>query len=95
MAGVFLLIAVVSAAVAAISRRQARQRATLERAARAHGAASWLRDPKILSLAWKAGGTLGWQRVVPLALLGLLAVQWARENRQPKADDVTVPSAKA
>jgi hypothetical protein len=87
MAGVFLLIALIGAAVAAISRGQARQRALLERAARAPATTSWLRDPKILSMAAKGGRTLGWQRVVPLALLGFLVVQWVRENRHTETND--------
>jgi hypothetical protein len=29
-----------------------------------------------------AGRTLGWQRIVPIALLGLMAAQWARERRE-------------
>ena len=29
----------------------------------------------------EAGRTIGWQRLVPLALLGFMAAQWARENR--------------
>jgi hypothetical protein len=82
MAGVFLLIAVIAAAIAATSRRHARERAILERAARAHATSSWLLDPKILGTALQLGRTLGWQRLIPVALLGFLAAQWAREYRK-------------
>ncbi len=88
MAGVFILIAIIGAIVFAISRRRARERAILERAARARGS-SWLFDPKILGVAVQAGRALGWERIVPVALLGLLAAQWARDGRERKADDAT------
>jgi uncharacterized membrane protein len=87
MAGVFILIALIGAIVFAVSRRRARERAILERAARAHGASSWLLDPKILSVAMQAGRALGWERIIPVALLGLLAAQWARDGRERKSDD--------
>lgn len=86
MAGVFIVIAIVAALVFAISRRRARERAILERAARAHGASSWLLDPKILGVAMQAGRALGWERIIPVALLGLLAAQWAREKKSGDSD---------
>jgi hypothetical protein len=66
MAGVFVVIAIIAAIVCA--------------AARAHSP-SWLLDPKVLGAAVEAGRTIGWQRIVPVALLAFLAAQWARENR--------------
>jgi uncharacterized membrane protein len=83
MAAVFVLIAVIGLVICLLARRQARERAILERAARAH-APSWLLDPKILGIAMQAGRTLGWERIIPVALLGLLAAQWARGR---KSDD--------
>ena len=38
-------------------------------------------DPKVLSVAMQAGRALGWQRLIPLALLGFLAAQWMQEAR--------------
>jgi hypothetical protein len=84
MAGIFVLIAIIGALVFSVSRRRARERAILERAARAQSAPSWLLDPKILGIAMQAGRTLGWERIIPVALLGLLAAQWARGR---KSDD--------
>jgi hypothetical protein len=81
MAGVFLLIAVVGAAACAFARATTRQRAVVERAARAQGIGALI-DPKVLSVAMQAGRTLGWQRLVPLALLGFLATQWVQEARR-------------
>ena len=75
---VFLLVALVGIAVASSSRRQAKQRAILERAAQAQGPLKLL-DPKVLSVAMQAGRALGWQRVVPVALLGFLAAQWVQQ----------------
>src|SRR6516225_8709651 len=57
--------------------RRARERAILARAARAHSP-PWLLDPKILGVAVEAGRAIGWQRIVPVALLGFMAAQWAR-----------------
>jgi hypothetical protein len=30
---------------------------------------------------------LGWQRIVPVALLGFMVAQWAREHREHGHDD--------
>ena len=80
MAGVFAVIALIATIVCAAARRRARERAILARAARAHSP-SWLLDPKVLGAAVEAGRTIGWQRIVPVALLAFLAAQWAREYR--------------
>jgi hypothetical protein len=79
-AGIFLAVMVFAVLAAMMARRRAKARAILERAARAQGS-SRLLDPKIVGFALKAGRTLGWQRVIPLALLAFLAAQWAREYR--------------
>jgi uncharacterized membrane protein len=80
MAAIFVAIAIIGIIVCLSARRRARERAILERAARAH-APSWLLDPKILATAVQVGRSLGWQRVIPLALVGFMAAQWARERR--------------
>lgn len=80
MTGIFAAIGIVAAIVSALIRRRVRERAILARAAKAHSP-SWLLDPKILGAAVEAGRTIGWQRLVPLALLGFMAAQWAREHR--------------
>lgn len=81
VAGFFILVAAFAAMVAALTRRRAKERAILERAARAH-AGSWLLDPKILASALQIGRTLGWQRILPVVLLGFIAAQWTREHRE-------------
>jgi Ca2+/Na+ antiporter len=85
MAAIFVVIAIVGVIVCLLARRRARERAILERAARAH-APSWLLDPKILATAVQVGRSLGWQRVIPLALVGFMVAQWAREHRA-RGDD--------
>jgi hypothetical protein len=80
MAGVFVVIALIAAIASMAARRRTRERAILARAARAHSP-PWLLDPKILGVAVEAGRALGWQRIVPVALLGFMAAQWAREYR--------------
>src|SRR4029077_1264142 len=69
MAGVFLFIAVVCAAASVVTRASTRQRAIMDRGARAQGMGALI-DPKALSFAMQAGRALGWQRLIPLALLG-------------------------
>ena len=85
MAAIFVAIAIIGLIVCLLARRRARERAILERAARAH-APSWLLDPKILATAVQVGRSLGWQRVIPLALVGFMVAQWAREHRT-RGDD--------
>jgi hypothetical protein len=85
MAAVFALIAIIGIIVSLLARRRARERAILERAARAH-APSWLLDPKILATAVQIGRSLGWQRAIPLALVGFMVAQWAREHRAREDD---------
>lgn len=80
MTGIFIVIAIVAAIVSALIRRRVRERAILARAAKAHSP-PWLLDPKILGVVVEAGRTIGWQRLVPVALLGFMAAQWAREYR--------------
>jgi hypothetical protein len=87
MAGVFLLIALIAVTAAAVSRRSARQRAILERAVRAQATPSWLLDPQLLSVAMQAGRAVGFERIIPVALLGFLAAHWLRGSRQSSADD--------
>jgi hypothetical protein len=86
MTGIFLLIAVIAAVSALAARNSARQRAILERAAHAHSG-SWLLDPKLVGTAVQLGRSLGWQRLLPVALLGFMAAQWAREYRQGKSEE--------
>jgi hypothetical protein len=81
MASAFLLIAVVGAAAYGVARARTRQRAIMERAARSQGIRALI-DPKAPSIAMQAGRVLGWQRPVPLALLGFLAAQGAKEARR-------------
>ncbi len=86
MAGAFVLIAAIGAVLSALARRRVKERAILERAARAHAAPTWLLDPKILGAAVEAGRSLGWQRILPLVLFGLMAAQWTREHRRQRQE---------
>jgi hypothetical protein len=81
MAGVFLLIAAIGAAASVISRQRTMRRAILERAGRTHPTAA-LVDPRMLNVVMQAGRAVGWQRVVPLALLAFLTVQWSLQARR-------------
>ena len=80
MAGVFLAVAIVSAIIGAMVRRRVRERAILARAARAQ-TPPWLLDPRVLGVAVEAGRSLGWERIIPVALLGFMVATWARRRR--------------
>jgi hypothetical protein len=86
MAGFFAAIAIVAAVISALIRRRVRERAILARAAKAH-APSWLLDPRVLNTAVQVGRSMGWQRIVPIALVGIMVAQWAREHRGENKPD--------
>jgi hypothetical protein len=81
MTAIFAVVAIIAAVISRAARQRARERAILERAARAR-AGSGLLDPKLLTLAVQVGRSVGWQRVVPVALFGFVAAQWLREYRE-------------
>jgi hypothetical protein len=82
MAGFFLLLALVSAIAAGLTRRHTREGAILQKARSSAALVSpaLLLDPKLLNIVNQAARTLGWQRLIPLVVLGLLTAQWAREK---------------
>jgi hypothetical protein len=86
MAGIFVAVAIVAAIVSVVIRRRNRERAILARAAKAH-APSWLLDPRFLATAVQVGREFGWERIVPIALVGFLAAQWARQRRNKGEQD--------
>ena len=91
MAGFFLLVALISLAASAGSRRRTAQRARLALAAR--GTEMW-RDPKLMAVGLDVARAIGWRRIVPLAAIGVLAAtlarEWAVRGRSGLADDPDV-----
>lgn len=85
MTAIFAAIAIIAIVIGAAARQRARNRAILERAARARSGSGFL-DPKLLTLAVQVGRSVGWQRIVPVALFGFLAAQWVREHRVQRPD---------
>jgi hypothetical protein len=85
-AGVFLLIAACSWVAASLGRARAKKRAILERAALKRNATP-LMNPMMFRIAMQAARTIGWQRLIPIALLGFLATQPVHERRQGHAPD--------
>ncbi len=79
-AAIFMVLAALGGLLTVLAQRRVRERAILERAVQMPGR-MWVLDPKILSAGLQVARTVGWQRVVPIALLGLMAAQWARERR--------------
>ena len=86
VAGIFIVIAVIGAIICALLRRRVKERAIVERAALTNSP-SWLLDPKIVTPALQVGRALGWQRIVPIALLVFMAVQWTREQRGRRREE--------
>jgi hypothetical protein len=85
MAGVFLIIAIVAALASVVLRRRTKQRAILEQTMRPPPAVA-LVNPAVLNIAMQAARTLGWRRLVPLALLGILAAQLAQAPHRRRPD---------
>lgn len=86
MTGVLVAIAIFGTVACALMRRRARERAIVERAAQAQ-ASSWLLDPKNLATAVQIGRSMGFKRIMPIALLGILAAQWAHDRREQSRDN--------
>lgn len=70
LSGFFLLVTIVAVVCCLQSRRRAIERAELALAARRQ--APWL-DPRLLGGAIQVGGAIGWRKVAPLLVLGVLA----------------------
>ncbi len=87
MASAFLVIALIGATFCAASRRRAKQRAMLVRAARAQRLTPRFLDPKMLGVAMHAGRAFGWRRVVTLFLVAFLGVQLMRATEPQRAFD--------
>ncbi|MGB8633481.1 MAG: hypothetical protein WCD69_29590 [Xanthobacteraceae bacterium] len=86
MAGIFLVIAIIAAGASALLRQRTKQRATIARAALAPRTAI-LADPKVLNFAMQTGRVLGWQRILPLALLGFVATRLVQQGRRERLPD--------
>jgi hypothetical protein len=76
LAGIFVAIAFVVLVAAALARRRAMEKARLELAARSQ--AAWL-SPKMLTLGLEVGRAIGWQRIVTLAAVGVVAAGLGKE----------------
>ena len=85
MAGVFLIVALITALASVVLRRRTKQRAILEQTMRAPPAVA-LVNPAVLNIAMQAARTLGWRRLVPIALLGILAAQLAQASHRRRPD---------
>jgi hypothetical protein len=86
LAGIFLVIAIIAAGASALLRQRTKQRATIERAALAPRTAI-LADPKVLNFAMQTGRAFGWQRFLPLALLGFVVTRLVRQARREQLPD--------
>jgi len=76
LCGFFLLLAILAAVLSLISHRRTVERAKLALAARRK--TLWY-DPNFLATGLQIGRALGWQKLVPLIAVGLLAAGLAKE----------------
>ena len=85
LAGLFLLLAIVSVLVASGVRRAEARRAEL----RAHGMAALWRDPAVISAGLKLGRQLGLKRAAPVAMLGafVIGLLLSRASRRQASAD--------
>ncbi len=72
-AGLFLLVAVIALICLAVARDRAAKRKAREKADAAAAAPSWLTDPSTLLAAVQIARTIGFDKVIPLAIAGLAA----------------------
>jgi amino acid transporter len=86
MSGGFALVALIAASVALVIRRRTRRRALLEQAAQQTAMPTFLLDPKFLSMAADVGRIVGWQRIVPIAVFGLVVAQWVRDHHRGRRE---------
>lgn len=71
--GMFLLVAVIALISLSVSRRRTARRQAQEAAEEARAAPSWLADPAILLTAFQIARSIGFGKIIPLALAGLAA----------------------
>ncbi|GEM_PF-834033 len=92
LGGAFLLIAVIALVTLAFLRRRAERHREHEEAEAAK-APAWLADPALILAAIQLARTIGFGRVIPLAIAGLAAFGLASakprnsKNRRTSADD--------
>ena len=87
LGGGFLVLALLAAFAAWLTRRHNIAQARLELAARSQS--GWL-DPKLLTVGLEIGRTIGWRRIATLAAFGVLAAglgkEWPGAGRRGEAD---------
>jgi hypothetical protein len=90
LGGIFLLVALIAAALCVATRGRNIARAQAELAEQKAANAAWL-DPKLVAAGLQIGQGIGWRRLGSLALVALVAAGLAYEWRGQKrpADDKT------
>ncbi len=71
--GMFLLVALVALISLAVTRSRAAKRKAREEAEAANATPSWLADPAMLLAAFQVARTIGFGKIIPLALAGIAA----------------------
>src|SRR6185312_5746070 len=71
--GMFLLVAVIALISLTVARRRAARRQAREAAEEAKAPPSWLADPAILLAAFQIARSIGFGKIIPLALAGVAA----------------------
>ena len=71
--GLFLLVALIALVSLAMARRQAAQRKAREEAEAANATPAWIADPALVLTVIQIARTIGFGKIVPLAIAGLAA----------------------
>ncbi len=71
--GMFLLVAVIALISLSVARRRAAKREARIAAEEARAAPSWLADPAILLTVFQIARSIGFGKIIPLALAGVAA----------------------
>ena len=71
--GMFLLVAVIALISLSVARRRAAKRQARKRRKKPRAAPSWLADPAILLTVFQIARSIGFGKIIPLALAGVAA----------------------
>jgi heme/copper-type cytochrome/quinol oxidase subunit 2 len=82
---IFLLVAVIALIVLAVARKRAARRKAREEAEARAAAPSWLSDPATLLTAFQVARTIGFGKVIPLAIAGIAAFGLLSRKKDSKS----------
>ncbi|HVT54831.1 MAG TPA: hypothetical protein VHD34_02105 [Xanthobacteraceae bacterium] len=82
---IFLSVAVIALVSLAVARKRAARRKAREEAEARAAAPSWLSDPAMLLTVFQVARTIGFGKVIPLALAGIAAFGFLGKKKDTKS----------